>query len=308
MNTTTKRLPDFLVIGAGKSGTTSLHHYLAQHPEVFMARKEPSFFAIRHLEKINDPNDKEMMNYYPNGVIKLDEYQDLFNEAEEGQKVGEISPIYLNSEIAAKEIKKTLPNARLIAILRHPAERLFSRYLHLASENRAPELDLIFDENSIWHTRNDLVKEGYYGRNLNMYLEYFDKSQLKVVLYEDYRKNPQEIISSIYRFIEVDESFYTDISIKHNQSGLAKNKMIDKILGRNGIANNFIKGISPSLYSKLKSNSGIYKSLTSLRNSNTYKPKLSADLKKDITEKIYLDDIKLLEKVLDRDLSSWYTF
>lgn len=307
MNTKTKRLPDFLVIGAGKSGTTSLHHYLAQHPDIFMARKEPSYFAIKHLEIINDPSDKEMMNYYPNGVHTLDKYYDLFADAQVGQKIGEISPIYLNSEMAAKEIKSTIPDAKLIAILRHPAERLFSRYLHLASEDRAPELDLIFDKESLWHTRNDLVKEGYYGKNLSMYLELFKSNNLKVVLYDDYRKDPNGVIASIYDFIGVDHAFQTDISIKHNQSGFAKNKVLNKLLGKKGLANTIVKSISPAIYQKLKSNPIVYKSLTNLRNKNTYKPKLSLELKKDITERLYLDDIKKLEEILKRDLKSWLT-
>lgn len=90
MNKLTKRLPDFLVIGAGKSGTTSLNHYLSQHPEIFMARKEPSYFAIKNLESINDPNDAEMMSYYPNGVMDFDNYQALFSDAQDGQLLGEV--------------------------------------------------------------------------------------------------------------------------------------------------------------------------------------------------------------------------
>ena len=125
MNKITLSMPDFLVIGAGKSGTTSLDNYLSQHPEIFMAPKEPSYFAIKNLESINDPNDTSMVHHYPNGVPNFIDYQELFRSAKEGQKKGEVSPIYLNSRDAAEEIKKAIPQVKLIAILRHPAERLF---------------------------------------------------------------------------------------------------------------------------------------------------------------------------------------
>lgn len=308
MNKLTKRLPDFLVIGAGKSGTTSLNHYLSQHPEIFMARKEPSYFAIKNLESINDPNDAEMMSYYPNGVMDFDNYQALFSDAQDGQLLGEVSPIYLNSPEAAEEIKNTIPEVKLVAILRHPAERLYSRYLHLASENRAPDMELLFDKSSAWHLRNDLVKEGFYGKNLNTYFNLFDQSQLKVILYEDYRENPLEVISSMYKFIGVDESFSPDVTIKHNQSGFAKNKVFDNLIGRKGSMNSFVKKISPSFYKKLKSNTKVHKFLLNLRNYNTVKPKQSIEEKRKITQEIYLNDIKILESLLNRDLKHWYNF
>lgn len=308
MNKLTKRLPDFLVIGAGKSGTTSLNHYLNQHPSIFMARKEPSYFAIKNLESINDSSDVEMMNYYPNGVKNLDDYQDLFNDAKEGQLIGEVSPIYLNSSEAAKEIKDILPKVKLIAILRHPTERLFSRYLHLASENRAPDMELVYDRSSVWHLRNDLVKEGYYGNNLNTYFKLFNKGQLKVILYEDYKENPLEVISSIYKFIGVDDKYSPDVTIKHNQSGFAKNKLIDNLIGRKGTINKFVKNINPSIYAKLKSNARIHKFLLNLRNFNTIKPNQSIVNKQKITNEIYLEDIKILERLLHRNLKHWYDY
>ena len=273
-----------------------------------MARKEPSYFAIKNLESINDPNDVEMMHYYPNGVMEIENYQALFNDAQEGQMMGEVSPIYLNSSEAAEEIKNALPKVKLIAILRHPAERLYSRYLHLASENRAPDMELLFDRSSAWHLRNDLVKEGYYGNNLKTYFNLFDKSQLKVILYEDYRENPLEVISSIYKFIGVDEKFSPDITIKHNQSGFAKNKVFDDLIGRKGAMNRFVKNISPSFYLKLKSNSGIHKFLLNLRNYNTVKPKQTIEGKRRMTQELYFDDIKFLETLLERDLKHWYNF
>lgn len=308
MNSTNEQLPQFLVIGAGKSGTTSLDQYFSQHPQVFMARKEPCYFSLKNIELINDPNDKEMIHHYPNGVNKFEDYLHLFNNAKEGQIKGEVSPIYLNSDIAPVEIKKTLPNAKLIAILRHPAERLYSRYLHLANEFRAPNIDDLFDLASKWHWRNDLVKEGYYGKNLQRFYDIFEDNQIKVILFEDFRSSPQEVMSSLYSFINVDLNFTPDMTIEYNQSGFVKNRKIDWLLGRKGIINRSLKKVNSKFYAKLKSNATVYKGLLKIRNKNIERPKLSLDLKRKITHEFYIDDIKKLEQLLGRDLTTWYKF
>lgn len=301
-----EQFPHFLIIGAGKSGTTSIDQYFSQHPEIFMARKEPCYFALKNIEKINDPEDKEMINHYPNGVTKIDDYLKLFDNAKDSQKRGEASPIYLNSDVAPVEIKNAIPDVKLIAILRHPAERLYSRYLHLANEFRAPDINELFDMDSKWHWRNDLVKEGYYAANLKRFYDCFGEGQIKVVLYEDFRSSPQKVISSLYSFVGVDEKFDPDMSIKYNQSGFVKNRKIDWLLGRNGNINKSLKKINPKYYNRLKSNPFIYKWLLKLRNKNIDRPKLSLELKKQITEKFYIDDIKKLEKLIGKNLRSWY--
>ncbi len=306
MDSINTQLPHFLIIGAGKSGTTSLDQYFSQHPEVFMARKEPCYFSLNNVELINDPNDKEMINHYPNGVTKLDDYLHLFDDAKEGQMRGEASPIYLNSDVASVEINNTIPNVKLIAILRHPAERLYSRYLHLANEFRAPDINKLFDLSSKWHWRNDLVKEGYYGKNLQRFYDRFEYNQIKVVLYEDFRSSPQKVISSLYEFIEVEQGFVPDMSIEYNQSGFVKNRNVDWFLGRNGRINRLLKKVNLKYYNKLKSNPIIYKRLLKIRNKNIDRPKLPLELKKKITQEFYVDDIKKLEQLIGRNLKSWY--
>src|SRR5690606_20361952 len=134
------------------------------------------------------------------------------------------------------KIKSYVPQAKMIAIFRQPAERLYSRYLHLARDNRmsADDFNNVFDRNSIWWNRNDLVQEGFYFRHLSRYFEMFPKENLKILLYEDLKK-PETTLKEIYDFLGLDPSFQPDTSMRFNESGFIKNKFYDQIVGRNSV-------------------------------------------------------------------------
>src|SRR5690606_26127042 len=171
-------MPDFLLIGAGKCGTTSLHYYLQQHPQIFMsAVKEPNFFALEQAQAVNPEEDLQQFFHYPWAVKNLEAYKALFASAESNQLKGEASTMYLYMPEAPQRIKYYVPEVKLIAVFRQPAERLYSRYLHLARENRLPSRDFkdALDKTSIWWQRNDLVKEGFYYKHLSRYFYLFPK-------------------------------------------------------------------------------------------------------------------------------------
>ena len=117
-------LPNFLVIGAGRSGTTSLHHYLRQHPDVFVpARKSPSYFYCLDAPTPEDPTRRlETRSMF---VSDPAEYEALFDEAGGATAVGEVSPAYLAATRVPDRIAEQLPHARLVAVLcRHRRPRL----------------------------------------------------------------------------------------------------------------------------------------------------------------------------------------
>ena len=116
------RLPDFLIVGAAKSGTTSLYHFLGQHPDIFMsAVKELGFFALKNDVQFNGPGDMNAIGCC--SVNTLEAYSALFAEARGGVAAGESSNMYLYSQEAPHAIKAAIPNVKLIAILRDPVER-----------------------------------------------------------------------------------------------------------------------------------------------------------------------------------------
>lgn len=301
-------LPNFLVIGAGKSGTTSLYEYLNEHPEVFMSEiKETNFFALEDEQLISPDNDPEQMKHYPWSVTRYKTYQNLFQKVKNEKAIGEVSPMYLYSQKAAKSIKKRLPNVKLIALLREPVDRLYSRYLHLARENRTPSNHFAdsLDPSSIWWKRNDLVQEGFYYSHLDTYYKLFSKEQIKVVLYDDFRLNPKQVLKEIYQFIGVEDSFSPDLKTSYNVSGLIVNPKLDQLIGQNSILKAWINDHLPSLAKLLTKQKKVKKWVNKMRKSNLRKPTLSNALRKEISTKIYHSEIEKLQLLIDRDLTHW---
>lgn len=128
-------MPNFLIVGAQKAGTTSLHYYLKQHPQIYMRpRKEPHFFEGMHWD------------FYRPGrimlaVTDLADYQALFEGVTDEKAIGEASASYLYSPKAPTLIKRSIPDARLIAILRNPPDRAYSNFLHCVRGGRESIVD-----------------------------------------------------------------------------------------------------------------------------------------------------------------------
>jgi len=301
-------MPDFLLIGAGKCGTTSLHHYLQQHPQVFMSEiKEPNFFALEQVEDVSLEDDKEQFFHYPWAVKDLESYKSLFHSASDDQMKGEASTMYLYMPDAPNRIKHYVPDVKLVAIFRHPADRLYSRYLHLAREDRLPTKDFsdALDKNSIWWKRNDLVKEGFYYQHLSRYFELFPAENIKVYLYEDLNEKPKEILQDLYRFLEIDEGFQPDLSLRLNQSGFVKNKVFNKLFGQQSVIKRILEKRLSTVYQKAKNSTLLQKKLSDLRAKNLHRPAIDPILAQRITLEIYQEDIIGLQSLIGKDLTHW---
>lgn len=305
-----RNMPTFIIIGAGKSGTTAIHEYCDQHPEVFMTRiKETNFFELEgqkvHYTKAEDPL---LLNHYPQSINNLKDYQALYLEAgEEVKALGETSPMYLYGKRAPEQIKAYVPEARLIAILRQPTDRLYSRFLHLCRDGDQPteRFEDALDRNTIWWKRNDLVQEGFYYTHLKRYFERFDRSQLKVFLYEDLRKNPEQLMEDLFTFIGVDPAFRPSLETEYNVSGKPKSPLIDTLIGSNSILIRTAKALAPGFVNKLKSSPTAQKRLTDLRKKNLDRTPPSPEIRKRFLDEVYGEEIQQLGQLLGRDLSHW---
>lgn len=301
-------VPDFLIIGAGKSGTTSLDKYLGQHPQIFMCpRKEPNFFALANRSEQDFAYDEQELKFYLSSVTKESEYLDLFTRAKPDQIIGETSNTYMYHDSAPDMIAKYNSKMKLIAILREPISRLYSRYLHLARDNRLPSQSFAdtLNKSSIWWERNDLIPEGFYFEHLKKYYDKFGKTKIKIILTEDLKNNPWQTLKILFDFIGVNPDEKIDLSVEYNQSGMVKDARFNKYFGSNGLIFSYLKKLVPvSFYKYAKNNAQLIKWVNNFRNKNLYKPALDDEIKIQLKE-VYYKDIEALQKLINRDLSHW---
>lgn len=235
-------MPNIFVIGAAKSATTSLHHYLGQHPDVFMTRrKEPRFFAYENERmRYGGPNAVGRVGLnartiecekYSNSVTKLPDYYALFRRAGGATARGESSTVYLYLPKAIDRIRYYCPNAKLFAVLRHPADRAYSKYSQMIRDRAEPigtfHKALSVEPRRIasgwapaWHYR----QRGYYYAQLSKIYERFDAARILIVTFDEFTHDTRSVMKKIYGFIGVDDSFVPDVSEKYNVSARKDNQ------------------------------------------------------------------------------------
>jgi hypothetical protein len=298
-------LPNFLLIGAAKAGTTSLYHYLKQHPQVYLSPvKEPKFFALEGQDlAFGGPGGREIMRR--SAVIDLAAYQRLFAGVSKERAVGEASTLYLYSAEAPKRIKHYLPDAKLVAILRNPVERAYSNYLYMVRKGEEPLRDfreaLRAEEKRVydnWMPTWHYQRRGLYFAQLKRYYDLFDAAQIKVYLYEDLSTDAAGLLKDMFQFLDVDETFLPKMSTKYNISGIPKNKALHNFLLKPHLIKSVLRPLLSVSWRKRLS--------TGLRNRNLVRPTLPEEVRKQLLE-IYRDDILRLEVLLARDLSKWLT-
>jgi hypothetical protein len=296
-------MPNFLIIGTAKSGTTALYNYLKQHPQVYVSPiKEPKFFAYEgETLDFRGPGDRVANSSV---VTDMEAYRALFAKVSGERAVGEASPLYLYIPKASERIRHHVPEAKLIAILRNPAERAYSHFLHMFRNGREPLED--FSQalgaeaeraESGWEPGWHYKRMGFYHAQLERYFDVFGHNQLKVYLYEDLKADPVGVLKETFRFLGVEESFVADMSLKHNVSGIPKSRALHAFIRQSHPIKSVFKPFVPEqLRLRLKTN---------LRNRNLRQaPPLSAEVRKELQE-AYREDILKLQGLIGRDLSTW---
>ena len=231
------RLPDFLVVGAARAGTTSLYYYLCEHPGVFVpAVKEPNYFGLEGLvADFRDPSSPQSVNKW--SVTRLDQYRALFAAAGPVHVCGECSPFYLYSERAPGIIKSHVPDIKLVAILRNPIARAFSSYMYFRNSGLEPlnsfrealgEDERRIEEGwwFIWHYK----RTGLYYEQLSRYLDCFQPEQILILLYEDLAADPRGTVQRIFEFIGVDRTFAPKLDLVYGASGALTTPLAERLL------------------------------------------------------------------------------
>jgi hypothetical protein len=182
MNNQDVSLPDFIIIGAAKSGTTSLHQYLHRHPQVFMSKlKEPEFFSDNSV--------------FAKGISW---YSSLFEDAQESQVCGESSTTYSrwpHTADAASRIAQTLPDVKLIYIMRHPVDRAYSHYAHHMRGGVTMTFEEALERDSIY------VDCSMYMYQITRYLRYFRRESFLFLMSDDLRRDASRVLTDIQGFL-----------------------------------------------------------------------------------------------------------
>jgi hypothetical protein len=288
-------LPNFLVIGAAKSGTTSLHWYLTEHPAVFMTSvKDPAYFAygVDATGRLLWGNPD--LHIFP--IKSLSEYERLFAEAGNAAAVGEASTTYLECPQSAARIRELIPGARILCSIRHPVERAYSDYLmYLRSRGRRfdPARDLT--PTSVWaRPDSHWMQVGRYHEHLSRYYNAFPRDQICVLLFDDLNRNPQRFVREIYQFLKVDPEFVPDIETPHAAGGIPASLMLEGLFARG--TRSAIKPWVPTRAANW---------LRKLRGrSMRQAPRLPAELKTELTGH-FRDDIMKTSELIGRSLQHW---
>ena len=301
-----RRLPTFLIIGAAKSGTTSIARYLAHHPDVFMSPTEaPAYFAFSGTPpRYAGPNAEPIADHV---VWRLRDYVQLFSARQHQRAAGEKSTQYLSSDVAPRNIHDAIPDARLIAILRNPADRAYSQFVHNLRSLREPLSDFraALDAEpertrQNWSYNYFYRERGRYANQLQRYYEFFPREQLLVLLYDDFVADPTRVMRAVCRHLDISERYSLPVTEHHNVSmGVPRHSLLHRVLTRDSATKSFLRRILPE-HLQQRAWRWIF------RGNMAPLPQFDPDLRRQLLEESR-EDIRRLECLIDRDLSAWLT-
>ncbi len=295
-------LPNFLIAGAPRCGTTSLYYYLKEHPEVFMSPvKEPNHFVAEAYQHPQAAPGDERRPWTP----KLADYQALFAGVKAERAIGEASVSTLQyHECTIPAIQRLLGDPRIIISLRNPVDRAYSAYLLLSREGReafsfeeglAREAERLAQNWShIWGYR----RGGLYVDRVRAFQASF--SRVKLIVFDDLEREPAQLVRDVFRFLEVDPEFCPNLQARYNAGGVARLPGANRAFSMKNGAQRLVRAVAI----KLLSEAGWARLRERLRARVLERPELSSELRAELTA-YYRDEIKRLEDLLGRDLGHW---
>ena len=290
--------PNLLIVGAAKSGTTSLHNYLNQHNDVFMCNpKEPHFLI----------NNEIGIQRIPIGISNKIAYEKLLLEGEGLKYRGESSVMYLMyPEIVIPKIKENLGSeVKIVIMLRNPVERAYSGYQHVKRYNIKEDILEFRDAWDVseqrYFSNPDMTPASRYkelGLYYNQVKSYLENFNTHIIIYDDYKLDFQNEMNKVFDFLEINRM---DINSEqqHMVGGWQwQNQKVKSLMTRKNLLKSFLKVIIPS-----KAMRKLIRQKIQDRNSADVPPISIED--KNMLKDYYKDDVRQLSELLDRDLNYW---
>lgn len=259
-------------------------------------------------------------NFFVSDTIegRMAEYAAHFEGGSEAKAVGEVSVWYIHSDVAPEQAHLCLPDAKLFASLRNPIDQTYSYYWHLQRQNfqgwwleRVDQIDSFEDALDVIPEK--LLRPGFHYRNLQRWLQYYDRSQLHILLVDDIKEDAGRELARLYDHIGVDPTFRPEAMRETGQSARSgtapRGPFIERIrqllyVGLNRYLYHPLKrAIGPHSADRIKETLRLRQIMERLFRKEGY-PDMSPDTRDQLRE-VFEDDIQKLEGFLDRDLDHW---
>ena len=297
------KLPNFLIVGAAKCGTSALHNYLNQHPDVFMPSYNEQGMKVKEPRFLIKDLVKDRLH---NGVWDFKSYQALFDIVLNEKAIGESTVLYLYYyNEAIKNIKKYLgDDVKIIIMLRNPLDRAFSAYTHVSRSLKEPlsfEEALEVEENRLKRdkTLTPMVMYKDMGLYYDMVTAYIESFQnVHVIMYEDFQQNTKEVVNQTLAFLGILRGGELDTHSKHNVGGKSwRFSFLKQFFMKDNLIKKELRVIFPK---KLRKRFRVFLEYFLKEKVKPIKP----ETKKELTS-FFRNDVEKLEKLLNIDLQNW---
>jgi hypothetical protein len=274
--------PEFIGIGAQRSGTSWIYACLYEHPELCMPQKEINFFSRER-----------------NWARGFDWYEAIFAQCAPGATTGEYSTSYLTHAETPMRIKRRYPQARLIVSLRNPVDRAYSNYLN---DIVAGTVEASTSFEVALEAHPEYIDSGRYAQALRRYLDVFPREQLLVSVFEDARRDPLEAVQRIYRFLSVDPSFKPAMIDRAVGTGrVPRAQWLERRLISTATAFRKQRMLRPIWWRVKRLGIGDrLRAINTAPEAEGFGPELRQSLADELTP-----DVEALEELLGLDLSAW---
>jgi len=299
-------LPNFLIVGAAKSGTTSVYEYLNDHPQVYMSPvKEPYFFSFMDtVPDFRGPFDEKTNK--EEIITSRTEYELLYEGVTDEIAIGESSNAYLYLEGTAENIKKLVPACKIVIILRDPVSRAFSHFLqHKMLGTETLEFEKAIEKENErkqknWRWHYQYADQGMYYGQVKRYLDVFGREQVKVYLFDNLVADPAQMMINLGQFLGIDPEFYNNYDFQRfNKTGLPKSQTMHHLIRHQNPVRKIAHAVVP-LFLRERMVSFIEK----INYNYEDKPTLDPDTKMKL-KRLFEPDIKKTAGLIGRDLTMW---
>ena len=298
------KYPNFLIVGAPKSGTTSLYHYLKQHPEVSIPEKEPRFFIKESILSVSE-NDPIKPYLLRSSILDEKEYVNLYKDKKEKILCDSSTQYLYHHDEVIPKIKALNIEPKILILLRNPIDRTFSNYQHNLStfENLSFAKAIVEEKerqdkkfNSFWYYKNLSL----YANQVIAYQNEF--KDVKVIFFENFINDIDGTLAEIYEFLEIDTTFVpSNFMVNKKSTGVPKRKWLNSLLQY--FSNQaFLKNTFYALFGKEKTK--LLRELVMRKNLTKSKNGIDDDTRLEL-ESFFKEDIKKLKEVLPLQNVNW---